>query len=77
MGQGVFGLDLTTLTSTALDAVNFYFGTGPDAHYTATCTSDCLSISTGGEFSATPEPFSFLLAGGGLLGLALLRRRFA
>ncbi|HVY92004.1 MAG TPA: hypothetical protein VHA14_04615 [Bryobacteraceae bacterium] len=63
-------------TSTVLSSVNFYFGTGPDAHYAGTCTTGCGSISTGGQ-GAVPEPFSFVLAGGGLLGLAVLRRRFA
>lgn len=65
-------------TSTILSNVNFYFGTGPDYHIAGLCTSDCGTIPTAGAPpppGSVPEPFSFALAGGGLLGLALLRRR--
>jgi len=59
--------------STSLSAVEFFFGTGPDASKGLTCTSNCGSI--GG--TATPEPFSLALAGGGLCALGFLRRRAA
>lgn len=61
-------------TSTVLSSVNFYFGTGPDAHYGGTCTSGCGTISTGGQQGAVPEPFSFVLAAGGLIAVAFRRR---
>lgn len=66
-------------TSTVLSGVNFYFGTGPDYHIAGLCTTDCGTISTTGATPppSVPEPFSFALAGSGLLGLALLRRRSA
>jgi hypothetical protein len=61
--------------TTVLSSVKFFFGTGPDASQTLTCTSNCGGpISVTGA-SATPEPFSLSLVGGGLLALALMRRR--
>jgi MYXO-CTERM domain-containing protein len=73
---GIVGLT----TSTILSNVKFYFGTGPDSHTSGICTSGCGTISTTGAGpgpSPVPEPFSLLLAGSGLLGLGLLRRRRA
>jgi hypothetical protein len=65
-------------TSTVLSNVKFYFGTGPDTHVAGVCTSDCGTITTTGATPpSVPEPFSLMLAGSGLLGVALLRRRSA
>jgi hypothetical protein len=63
-------------SSTKLDSVSFYFGTGPDAHIGGVCTSGCGTISTtGAQPGPVPEPFSMVLAGSGLLALGILRRR--
>ncbi len=64
-------------SATVVDAVNFYFGTGPDAHLAGICTSNCQSTTGATPPPAVPEPFSFALAGSGLVALALLRRRSA
>ncbi len=74
-GTVVFELDnITGLSSnTTVSGVNLSFGTGPDSFTTLqACTSGC----TGGiEGSPTPEPFTIMLGGVGLIGIGLLRRR--
>lgn len=76
---GITGLT----TSTDLRNVSILMGTGPDATESSlTCTAQnggsCSSgvLGTTGA-SSTPEPFSFLLAGGGLIGISFFRRRSA
>jgi MYXO-CTERM domain-containing protein len=80
--MGTVDFEITNMvgltTSTVLSNVNFYFGTGPDTHVAGVCTSGCGTISTTGATPpppSVPEPFSFALAGSGLIGLAVLRRR--
>jgi hypothetical protein len=79
---GIQGLS----TSTEISDVSIAFGTGPDKTVAETSVY-CLNSGGAGNcsngtigtnglgVSATPEPFSFLLAGSGLMGLALIRRR--
>ena len=73
-------------TSTEISDVSIAFGTGPDKTVAETAAY-CLNSGNAGNcsngtigtnglgVSATPEPFSFLLAGSGLIGLALIHRR--
>ncbi len=51
--------------------VRMDFGTNPDGHLDGCLDSDC---GGGTPQSVTPEPFSFLLAGTGLLAVGLFRR---
>lgn len=74
---GITGLT----TSTVVSDVSILFGTTPDFTSTSeTCSSSdggtCGGGTGGGPGGATPEPISFLLAGGGLIALACTRRRF-
>jgi hypothetical protein len=81
---GIQGLN----TSTEINDVSIAFGTGPDKTVAETsaycltggsegnCSNGAIG-SNGQGVSATPEPFSLLHAGSGLVGLALIRRRLA
>jgi hypothetical protein len=74
-GTVVFQIDNFTglNASTTVSSVELAFGTGPDG-YSTLCTTDCGGGTLGGE---APEPMTFVLAGAGLLGLGLLKRRRA
>jgi len=72
---GIAGLT----TATTISNVDFLFGTSAEGVATqGSCASsgggNC-TLGTIGTSGPTPEPFSFLLAGGGLIGLAFMRRR--
>ena len=73
-GQVVFEIDnIPGLTSTTtVSSAVFSFGTGADAFLPGTCVSGCSTGPGGGP--TIPEPLSFCLVGGGLLGLGLFRR---
>lgn len=75
-GEVVFEIDGVTglNASTKVSSVELSFGTKPDGYSTLDCTTDCGGGTLGGE---TPEPMSLGLAGAGLLGLGLLKRRRA
>jgi hypothetical protein len=66
---------ITGLTSTTdLSAVDFYYGTGPDASGALTCSSGC-SGTVSQQITATPEPGTLFLAGGILLAVGVSRQR--
>lgn len=66
--------------STDLSNVSILVGTGPDAIETSvTCSTVGGGSCTTGDINtntSTPEPLSSLLLGGGLIGLAFLRRQW-
>ena len=65
----ITGLSSTTTVS----GVNLSFGTGPDSFTTLeACTSGCTGTI---ESTSTPEPFTTMLGGAGLIAIGLLRRR--
>jgi hypothetical protein len=72
-GRVVFEIDnIPNLSSsTTVSSAVFSFGTGAEIFLPGTCTAGCGP----GRGSTTPEPLTFGLVGGGLLGLRLVRWR--
>ena len=73
---------LILVTTLAFDASNAAFRALLGATFkfefeTATCANDVVYGTVNGGISTTPEPASMAMIGGGLLALAILRRKVA